>query len=126
MRPRIVWMQMAVAALGLAVGGALLCAQETHQPPTYADVAPIFKQHCVVCHSGVQPPEGLRLDSYAHIMAGAGKEHVVVPKKPGKSRLVARIRGLKQPRMPANGPPWLTEEEMSVIERWIQAGALER
>lgn len=31
--------------------------------PTYVDVAPIFKQHCVLCHAGPSAPAGLRLDA---------------------------------------------------------------
>jgi hypothetical protein len=119
------WMGIVVVALGVTVWWSALCAQESRQRPTYADVAPIFKQHCLACHTGPQAADGLRLDAYAQIMAGTGKKAVVVPHKPAKSELLLRVRGQKKPRMPANGPPWLSDAQTAVIELWIQAGALE-
>ncbi len=117
---------MIILGLGMWVWAVPpLGAQGTQQGPTYADVQPIFKQHCVACHSGAKPADGLRLDSYVQIMSNAGKHPAVVPQKPGKSEIVRRIRGVSKPRMPGNGPPWLTEEQTSLIERWIQAGAPE-
>jgi uncharacterized membrane protein len=35
--------------------------------PRYADVAPIFKQRCVVCHNGAAPDSPWPLTSYEHI-----------------------------------------------------------
>jgi mono/diheme cytochrome c family protein len=100
-----------------------LGAQGTQPGPTYAEVEPVFKKHCVACHSGDKPADGLRLDSYAQIMGNTGKHPAVVSKKPEKSEIVRRIRGVSKPRMPGNGPPWLSEDQISLIERWIQAGA---
>jgi uncharacterized membrane protein len=99
---------------------------QTHDGPiTYADVAPIFNQRCIMCHRGETPPHGLRLDSYAHIMKGSTKGPVVVSGKPAESELLRRIRGESLPRMPFSGPPWLSKEEEKNIEQWIAAGAPE-
>jgi hypothetical protein len=89
---------------------------------TYADVGKIFSQSCVVCHSGSSPSLGLRLDNYAHVMAGSQISPVVVPGKPDESELVRRVRGIDQPRMPFGKPP-LQEGEIEVIVKWIEAGA---
>lgn len=91
--------------------------------PAYADVAPIFAKHCVMCHSGAKPAANLRLDNHTNILNGTRKERVVIPGSPQKSELLQRIKGTKTPRMPKNGPPWLTAEETSLIEKWIGAGA---
>lgn len=91
---------------------------------SFADVAAIIeKYHCTVCHVGAEPREGLRLDSYDNIMKGSKDSPVVVPGAPSKSELVQRVKGAKEPRMPMAGPPWLTEDEVKTLERWIAAGA---
>ncbi len=91
----------------------------------FADVAAIFNQRCTMCHSGAQPPLGLRLDSYANLTAGSQSGPVVIAGNPAGSELVRRIRGVSRPRMPLTGPPWLSDEEIGLIERWIAAGAPE-
>jgi uncharacterized membrane protein len=93
--------------------------------PVYADVALVFNKRCTMCHRGSQAPLGLRLNSYDNIRAGSQNGPVIVPGNPGSSELVRRILGKSQPRMPLTGPPWLSESEMNVIERWIAAGAPE-
>jgi mono/diheme cytochrome c family protein len=90
--------------------------------PDYSAVAPIFKQRCVVCHSGESAPLGLRLGSYADIKQGSTNGPVVIPGDPQRSELVHRIRGTRQPRMPLTGPPYLSDDEMRLIEAWITAG----
>ena len=55
---------------------------------------------------GHQPPEGLRLDTYANIIRG-GERLAVLPRNPGLSELVRRIEGKARPRIHAEVP--LTE-----------------
>jgi hypothetical protein len=114
------------SALIVLAFASLLGAQEGQSRITYANVEPVLRQHCVACHSGATPADNVRLDSYAHIMAGQRKRAVVVPGDPGGSELVRRVRGVSKPRMPANGPPWLSDPETTLVERWIEAGAPER
>jgi len=112
-----------VTALGLLVGFHTPGAQEPQGSVTYTDVAETLQQRCIICHSGESPPRGLKLDSYANIMTGAADGPVVVAGAPDKSELVRRIRGESQPRMPMGGPPWLPNDDIALIERWITAGA---
>ena len=91
--------------------------------PAFSDVNQIFQTRCVKCHSGTRPPEGLRLDSYKDAMAGSKDMQIIVKGEPGKSELVKRIKGTSKPRMPKDGPPWLPEKEITLIENWIAAGA---
>lgn len=101
-------------------------AQLPKDTPDFADVAAVFNQRCTLCHSGAQPPLGLRLDSYANLTKGSQNGPVVVAGNPEGSELVQRIRGISQPRMPLTGPPWLSAKEIESIERWIAGGASER
>lgn len=48
---------------------------------------------------------------------------MVVPGAPERSELVLRVNGSREPRMPIDGPPWLTDEAVIVLENWIAAGA---
>ncbi len=91
--------------------------------PSFPDVDRIFQDRCVTCHSGKHPPEGLHLDSYNGAMAGSEDMQVIVKGEPGKSELVKRIKGISKPRMPKDGPPWLSEKQITLIEKWIAAGA---
>lgn len=96
------------------------------EPVDFADVEPVFLKRCAECHKDGgkmgPPPEGLRLDTYAGIVGG-GDRLVVLPGAPGLSELVRRIEGKARPRMPFDGPPWLPEEDISLIRRWIERGA---
>lgn len=88
-----------------------------------ADVQPIFAARCIKCHTGDNPPRGLRLDSYEHVLAGSSQRPVVIPGNPQDSHLVKRIEGIARPRMPLDGPPFLSDKEIAIIEAWIAAGA---
>lgn len=95
-------------------------------PPTWRDVAPIFATRCTRCHSpqGLMgpPPEGVLLTSYEGVLASADRARVV-PGRPEVSELVRRIRGQSLPRMPFDGPPYLSDGEIDLITAWIAAGA---
>lgn len=67
------------------------------------------------------PPEGLRLDSYERVVAG-GERVVFVPGQPLASEVFRRVVGHSLPRMPLGGP-YLAEEEIERLFRWIEAGA---
>lgn len=101
-------------------------ARQPGDPVTYTDVAPILLARCVKCHNEngqLGPaPEGYVLRTHAQTVAGTDRARVV-PGQPLASELVRRIRGLSRPRMPLDGPPWLGDEQIALIERWIADGA---
>jgi uncharacterized membrane protein len=100
--------------------------RKPQDPVTYADVAPILVGRCAKCHSANglmgRPPEGYRLDTFQATL-DADERARVVPGNPSSSELMRRIRGESRPRMPFDGPPFLSEDEMRLIERWIAQGA---
>lgn len=98
------------------------------EPVSYNDVEPIFQQRCVKCHrpdAQNGPPEGLSLQTYQQI-TGGGERAVVIPGLPKASELVRRIVGIAHPRMPFDGPPWLSNNEIALITDWIKQGAKDR
>lgn len=96
------------------------------EPVTYAHVAPIFARRCASCHTEQgrmgPAPEGYRLNSYAATIATVDRARVV-PGRPGASELLRRVRGQARPRMPFDGPPYLDDADIALIERWIADGA---
>jgi len=96
------------------------------EPVTYAHVAPIFARRCASCHTEQgrmgPAPEGYRLNSYAATISPADRARVV-PGRPEASELLRRVRGQARPRMPFDGPPYLDDADIALIERWIADGA---
>lgn len=101
-------------------------ARKPGDPITYADVAPILVGRCVKCHGPnsiiKRVPEGYRLDTLQRTLDASDRARVV-PGNPSGSELVRRIRGESRPRMPFDGPPYLRDDEIRLIEQWIAQGA---
>lgn len=108
-----------IAALALSGLASLNAAAQT----TYQDLRPLFQDQCVMCHSGPGASLGLRLDNYEGVMEGSSRGAVVKPGQPAESELLHRLRGKSQPRMPLTGPPWVPDEDIARVARWIEAGA---
>ncbi len=93
---------------------------------TYAHVAPILATRCTKCHSanGLMgaPPEGYVLTSFEATLAATDRARVV-PGAADASELVRRIRGQARPRMPFDGPPYLSDDEVALITQWVAGGA---
>jgi hypothetical protein len=92
----------------------------------------IFTPICTACHIGANAPQGLRLDaanSYAMIVNVASSEVPglmrINPGNPDASYLVQKIQGsaAQGVRMPANGPPYLAQDQIDLVRRWVAAGA---
>ena len=112
---RLIWALALLAIIpGAASGGSRL--------PGWAEVSTIFIERCVMCHSAVAgASKGLRLDDYAAALAGGERGVVLVPGDAASSELVRRLRGQSVPRMPFLSRP-LPEDQIALIERWIEAG----
>ncbi|HYU15034.1 MAG TPA: hypothetical protein VEL05_03155 [Candidatus Acidoferrum sp.] len=87
---------------------------------------------CIDCHSGGGLAigfrvSGLNLSSYALLRRGgiASGEAIVLPGRPCESILVQKV-GQAPPfgaRMPINGPPFMTADEVQLLSDWIAEGA---
>ena len=105
-------------------------------PPVASDFQEIqdtiFTPICTACHIGANAPQGMRLDaanSYAMIVGVPSNEVPALmrinPGNPDASYLVQKIQGnaAQGVRMPANGPPYLTQDQIDLVRRWVAAGA---
>ena len=87
-----------------------------------SEVAPIIKDNCLRCHGENGPRGGLRLDSYAAMGRGGQNGPLLIPRNPQRSHIMARIMADGPQRMPKGGNK-LSDENISVIGRWIAGGA---
>ncbi|MEM6684731.1 MAG: hypothetical protein AAF617_02955 [Bacteroidota bacterium] len=116
--------KLTVVALSLVVVTLYNCTTNTiaeeeiaDLPPivesiTYdEDVAPIFENNCVGCHSGPAAVAGLALDGYANARAGVEQGNVI-----------PRINDVANP-MPQTG--LMPAADRQIIEQWATDGFLE-
>ena len=100
--------------------------------PTFTEVYAFFERRCTSCHTEANPHGGLDLSSAAQawtslvgIESTCGASLRVAPRDPRASllwRKLARV-DLCGERMPPSGPPTATSDT-TLVERWIEAGAL--
>ncbi len=90
------------------------------------DIQPIIQWRCLSCHSGEGEGEkksGLNLSSYDALMAGTNQGgHLIVPGSTLSSTFFTMVTRKDHLRMPYGAPP-LADDEIRVIDRWIEQGA---
>lgn len=90
-----------------------------------AQIAPIFKDACLKCHSKAKKVKGkFEMDHEAGFFKGGTVGKAVVPGNPEKSHLVKLLLEAEPAdRMPPDDDGPLKPEQIEVIKRWIAAGA---
>jgi len=98
----------------------------------------ILNPACVACHTdegrvpaGVAPGLNLKTGVSIANLVNAGSTGKpgsvrVIPGNPSGSYLIQKLEGAPDIvglRMPRNGPPYLTTEQIALIRQWIQNGA---
>ena len=85
------------------------------------EIQPIFAKHCIVCHGPTFARSEFCLLSFDLLLEGGAKDGPgIIPGKSGISSIIRRLRGDKQPRMPAEAPP-LPQAVIDRIARWIDS-----
>lgn len=88
------------------------------------DVQPIFEAACAKCHFGEKVKGELHLDNKLLALKGGISGAVIIPGNSKDSRLMYRLLGLGgEKRMPLGGEP-LKPEQIEIIRRWIDEGAV--
>jgi mono/diheme cytochrome c family protein len=99
--------------------------------------AQILNPACTACHTddGRTPSSNLNLKSgvaisnlvnVACVCPGHATVMRVIPGNPSGSYMIQKLEGAADIvglRMPRNGPPYLTTDQVALIRQWIQNGA---
>ena len=109
------------------------CGESFGADPTYwADVRPILRKHCTVCHAErklaeIELSAGLALDKLEGITKGGkgGKVAVLVPGKPDESLIVTLLTVKDKKRAMPLDADALPEADIATIRKWVAAGAPE-
>ena len=98
------------------------------EEPLFASlVMPVLEQKCNQCHSPAKAKGELIMTSFRALMKGGEKGAIVSTENPSESRLVQYIHLplAEDDHMPPKGKPQLTEQEKSLLQAWVEAGAPE-
>jgi Protein of unknown function (DUF1549)/Protein of unknown function (DUF1553)/Planctomycete cytochrome C len=106
-----------------------LCPAAAHpaEPVDFQrQIRPILAQNCLTCHGADKQRGGLRLDSAAAVREGGNSGPAIVPGKAAQSRLIQAVTGSTPDvaHMPPKGKN-LDETHISLLRRWIDAGAVD-
>ncbi len=87
------------------------------------DVEPILRKYCGGCHNDADHEGGLSLSTYDALMSGSEAGAVLAAGKPHESKLLQVIRATDDTRMPPEGKPAPSAEELAILSTWIEQGA---
>jgi mono/diheme cytochrome c family protein len=113
-----------VFSLGaLCVAAAKLFAAEdpgdTARAVWNAHVEQILTDHCTKCHAGVKQKAGIDLRTPQTILKGGDDGPIVIPGDAKNSKLFKALQSNSDPHMPPLESKQLNDEEIAIIERWI-------
>jgi uncharacterized membrane protein len=111
---------MPAVATNVVVPGQTSAPAAASQVSFSKDVLPILQSRCVSCHGGEKTSNGLKMTSYAELMAGSKNGPVVVASDANSSVMIKAILAGK---MPKRGPK-LLPDQIQVLVDWINGGAL--
>ncbi len=106
-------------------------------PPTYDDdIYPdLMLVECTPCHVNGMSSGGFNMDDYANIVNAVSNDVATMdriePFDTANSYLWHKVNGTQNQvggagkQMPRDGPPFLTVDQLALIEDWINTGALE-
>ena len=98
---------------------------EPEQAVLYTDlVQPILDQKCTGCHNGEKLKGGLRADSLQAMLKGGKAGPAVLAGRATDSPLIQRILlPIEDDKhMPPNGKPQLSDDEVAIVQWWIDSG----
>lgn len=88
-------------------------------------ILPIFREKCGSCHNGNDKKGDLVLDNYGLAMQGGASGEVIrTDGDASQSQLYLVVAHQSEPKMPPQQPK-LPDEQLTLIRKWIEGGALE-
>lgn len=92
----------------------------------YQDIVqPILEEKCVSCHGPEKQKGSLRVDTIEYMLDGGEETDCLIPGDLENSTLISYLHLPLDDdlRMPPEGKPQLTEEEIEWLEKWVEMGA---
>lgn len=86
------------------------------------DIKPILSRRCYSCHGALKQESQFRLDTAALLKKGGENGAGILPGNATESAVARAITGADGWTMPPEGAP-LKDEEIALIQRWIDQGA---
>lgn len=111
----VIWLWMAAGAYAADVPAAVDYRK---------DIVPILARHCVGCHNADEANGGLGMHSFAALSKGGDNGPTFVASKSAESKLYRLITGQDEPRMPPEENPAPNADQIDLIRRWIDDGAV--
>lgn len=84
-----------------------------------AHVEQILTDHCTKCHAGVKQKAGVDLRTPQTVLKGGDNGSIVIPGDSKNSRLLKVLSPGADPHMPPEGSKQLNDEQVAIIQRWI-------
>ncbi|HKQ40532.1 MAG TPA: DUF1549 domain-containing protein, partial [Verrucomicrobiae bacterium] len=116
------------AAVNIAGGAARNSASSGPKTVFYnRDIRPIISENCFACHGpdSAARKAGLRLDRYEDATAKRKGDAAIVPGRPERSALIARILATDPDDImpPPKSHKKLTDQQKQTLKQWISEGA---
>jgi YHS domain-containing protein/uncharacterized membrane protein len=88
-------------------------------------IEPALQKNCVACHGPEKSKGKLRMDSLDALLKGGGSGPAIVPGKAAESEMVRRLKlpPRDEDHMPPDGKPQPSQDEIALLQWWIDAGA---
>ncbi|MDA8743430.1 hypothetical protein N9N28_02245 [Rubripirellula amarantea] len=88
------------------------------------DVFPILETYCIGCHTSEDASGEFVMETHAAMMQGGENGVAITAGVPKSSRMFLMAAGKMEPIMPPDDQPGLTEDELAILEAWIEQGAI--
>lgn len=87
------------------------------------DVAPVFRKYCAGCHNDADREGEFSLESYSSLLKGTEDGPAFLAGAPETSVIVRLMSDASEPKMPPDGEPAPSAEEIAIVTAWIAQGA---
>jgi hypothetical protein len=121
---RLVFTGMLITALSSDVLPAEESESESVADLYSREIKPLLRTKCLACHGPLKQESGLRLDTAAAARQGSESNPIFGERQFTGSVIAERLKAEDAAdRMPPEGEP-LTPVQISLLQRWIEGGAL--
>jgi len=120
------WVGMEARAEAVEGGAIIPKIDNIQQAIVYQQlVQPVLKQKCWSCHNAEKQKGKLRMDTPEFLMVGGEDGAIIKAGAPLESEIIKRLLldASEEHHMPPKGKTPMTEDEIAVLQWWVQHGA---